>query len=134
MTHHRSERVADQIRAELARMITAEVRDPEVGFVTVTAVDLSHDMRNAKVFVSILGEDQERALRALRRATAFLRRGLARRAGLRFTPELRFEIDTSIDGGFRIDKLLGEISDARPSDAPDDGTPDDDTPGEEENG
>ena len=111
MSHNRSERVADQIRAELARLLAEEVRDPRIGFVTVTAVELSPDMRNARVYVSILGDDPETSLRALRRATPFLKRGIARRAGLRFTPELRFAIDESISGGFRIEKLLGEIRD-----------------------
>ena len=109
-------------------------RDPEVGFVTVTAVDLSPDMRHARVFVSILGDEQERSLQALRRAKAFLKRGLARRAGLRFTPDLRFEIDESIAGGFRIEKLLGRIRDERPADAPDAPPSDDPPSGEEENG
>ena len=96
----------------------------------MTEVDLSHDMRNARSSSSILGEDQERVADGAAPGHRLPRRGLARRAGLRFTPELRFEIDTSIDGGFRIDKLLGEISDARPSTT----RRDDDTPGEEENG
>jgi ribosome-binding factor A len=129
VSHHRPERVADQIRAELARMLAEEVRDPRIGFVTVTAVELSPDMRNARVFVSVLGDEPEASLRALRRATSFLKRGIARRAGLRFTPELRFAIDDSISGGFRIEKLLGEIRDARPGDGSP-REPDDSPPGE----
>ena len=63
----------------------------------------------ATVFVSALGDDQEQTLRALRRATPFLKRGLARRAGLRFTPELRFLHDSSISTGCRVEKLLHEL-------------------------
>jgi ribosome-binding factor A len=111
MSVNRSQRVGDRIREELARLLSEEVRDPGVGFVTITGVDLSPDMRNARVHVSALGKSEETVLRALRRATPFLRRGLARRAGLRFTPELRFAIDPSIAQGSRVDRLLREIQD-----------------------
>ena len=106
---HRNQRLADRVREEIARLIREEVRDPRVGFVTVTGVDLSPDLRHANVFVSILGENQDESLRALRRAAPFLRRGVAQHAGLRFTPELRFEIDESIDTGFRVDEVLEGI-------------------------
>ena len=109
MSHDRQGRVADQIRAELARLLAEEVRDPRIGFVTVTAVELSPDMRHARVFVSALGDDLEQTLRALRRATPFLKRGLARRSGLRFTPELRFLHDSSISTGFRVEELLHDL-------------------------
>jgi ribosome-binding factor A len=113
MTHHRSERVGDRVREELARLLTEEVGDPRVGFVTITEVDLSPDMRHARVYVSVLGQDQQTALQALRRATPFLRRGLARRSGLRFTPELRFSIDASVSTGHRVEDLLREIRNDR---------------------
>jgi ribosome-binding factor A len=113
MSVNRSQRVGDRIREELARLLSEEVRDPGVGFVTITGVDLSPDMRNARVHVSALGQSEETVLRALRRATPFLRRGLARRAGLRFTPELRFAIDPSVEQGSRVDRLLREIRDER---------------------
>jgi len=103
----RSERVADRIRDDLARLLLEQVRDPEVGFVTLTAVELSPDLRHARVFVSIL-EDETRSLEALRRATPFLRRALARQSGLRFVPKLRFEADRSTATGFRVERLLAE--------------------------
>ena len=109
MSTKRSGRVADQVRQELASLLRDGVRDPRVGFVTLTDVELSPDLRHARVFVSFIGDDPESSLRALRRAAPFLRRSLARTAGLRFTPELRFEIDTSIDSGFRVDRILDEI-------------------------
>ena len=114
----RADRVADEIRQALARILQAEMRDPRVGFVTLTDVELSPDLRHARVFVSFIGADADPALRVLRRAAPFLRRSLAREAGLRFTPELRFEIDASIDGGFRVDRILDEISEQR-DDLPD---------------
>ena len=109
MTHHRPDRVADRIREELAKLLSKEVRDPGLGFVTLTGVDLSPDMKHARVFVSVLGSDAEPSLDALRRATPFLRRGLARGAGLRFTPQLRFALDPAVTSGNRVETLLQEI-------------------------
>lgn len=120
MTHERPVRVADRIREELARLLNEEVRDPGLGFVTLTGVDLSPDMRQARVFVSVLGSDTEPSLEALRRATPFLRRGLARGAGLRFTPQLRFALDPAVTSGSRVEELLQEIHGER------DGEPEDD--------
>ena len=108
MTGHRGERVADVVRAELARALREDVRDPLLGFVTLTAVRLAPDLRSARVYVSVLDRDADRTLAALRRAGPFLRRVLAQRAGLRFTPELRFVFDPSLATGSRIDELLRE--------------------------
>jgi ribosome-binding factor A len=114
---HRSERVADLIRRELARLLQEELRDPRVGFVTLTGVDLSPDLKNARVYVSVLGEDHEGPLRALERATPFLRRKLAGQAGLRFTPTLRFVFDASVETGERVESILAELRAARSDDA-----------------
>jgi ribosome-binding factor A len=106
MTIRRGDRVADQIRAELARALREDVRDPLLGFVTLTTVRLASDLRTARVYISVLDRDVERTLAALRRATPFLRRVLARNAGLRFTPELHFVFDPSLVTGSRIEDLL----------------------------
>jgi len=119
MTVRRGERMADLIRAELARALREEVRDPSLGFVTLTAVDLSPDLRSARVYVSVLDADAERTLDGLRRATPFLRRTLARNAGLRFTPDLRFVFDPSLARGSRIERLLREALPEEPE-SPDD--------------
>jgi ribosome-binding factor A len=103
--------VGERIQDELARLIREEVRDPRVGFVTLTGVDLSHDLRHAKVYVSVLGDDMDETLRALGHATPFLKRELGRRAGLKHTPSLRFLEDRSIRGAQRIENLLDEIAD-----------------------
>ena len=108
MTGRRGERMADLIRAELARALRDEVRDPLLGFVTLTEVRLSADLRTARVYVSVLDRDPRGTLAGLRRATPFLRRVLARSAGLRFTPDLRFVFDPSLASGSRIDELLRE--------------------------
>ena len=111
MTVRRGERVADVIRAVLARALREEVRDPLLGFVTLTGVRLAPDLRSARVYISVLGGEAERTLEALRRAAPFLRRTLARRAGLRFTPALRFVFDPTLESGSRIDELLRRTHD-----------------------
>jgi len=108
MTVRRGDRMADLIRAELARALREDVRDPALGFVTLTAVHLSSDLRSARVYVSVLDGEAERSLEGLRRAAPFLRRVLARNVSLRFTPDLRFVFDPSLATGSRIDRLLRE--------------------------
>ena len=109
MTIRRPERVADMIRLELARVLREEVRDPRVGFVTLTDVQLSPDLRSARVFVSTLDQDEQETLDALGRATPFIRRALARKAELRFTPSLQFIFDHSLATGSRVESLLQAI-------------------------
>ena len=116
MTRDRSRQLADHVREVLARLLHDRVRDPRIGFVTLTDVDLSPDLKHASVFVSVLGSEPEQALQALNGAASFLRTALAREAGLRFTPRLRFLIDESVAGGFRMERLL---EDTRPREAGD---------------
>jgi len=111
VTRHRPERIGDLVRHVLARLLREELRDPRVGFVTVTEVTMSPDLRHARVWVSILGSDPADALTALGRALPFLRRALAREARLRFTPELHFALDESIAGGDRVERILQGLSD-----------------------
>ena len=108
---HRSERVAEQIRGVLADLIRDELRDPRIGFVTLTGVALSPDLKQARVFVSRLGSESERAaaVEALNHAVPFLRRSLADRARLRFTPGLRFVSDATLERGSRVEALIQEI-------------------------
>lgn len=109
MAHH-SARVADRVRRVLAQAIQSEVRDPGLGFVTMTDVKLSPDLHYAVVYVTILGEQTaETSLHALNRAVPFLRRTLARRAGLRHTPELRFVNDEAAERGMRLEELFDEL-------------------------
>ncbi len=104
----RSRRVADEIRGEIARLLLREAHDPRLGFVTITAVEMSPDLRSARVFVSTLegGEKRAHSLEALRSAAGFLRREVGHNLGLRFAPALDFRIDTSIETGRRIEDLL----------------------------
>lgn len=122
VTTHRPERLAELILDILARLVREELRDPRIGFVTLTGVRVSADLRHARVFVSRLGVAAERAasVAALNGAAPFLRRALALQARLRRTPDLAFVEDTSLETGFRVDHLLEEIEKDRPA-APDDG-------------
>ena len=120
----RPERVADQIRGELASLLTREVHDPGVGFVTLTRVRVTPDLQQAHVYYTALGDEKSRrdTERALARATGFLRRQIGARLRLKRTPELTFHYDESIAGQDRIEQLLSEIH-AQP--APPDDTNDD---------
>ncbi len=112
MTTHRAERMADVIREILARLLREEVRDPRIGFVTLTDVKMSPDLKHARVYFSVLGGAAPRAEagKALAHAAPFLRRALARETRLRYAPEIHFEADPSLDSGFRVDALLREIA------------------------
>ena len=107
----RPDRVADQIRAELAQLLAREVHDPGIGFVTLTRVQVSPDLQQARVFYTALGDEKAQASsrRALDRAAPFLRRQIGARLRLKRTPELRFIYDESIAGQDRIEQLLSEI-------------------------
>ena len=110
MTHRRNERVAEEIRGVLAEAIR-DVRDPLVGFVTLTGIDLSPDLRQARVYVSRIGTEADRdaAVLALNNACSFLRRAVAERARLRFTPALRFVSDATIERGSRVEAIIKEF-------------------------
>jgi ribosome-binding factor A len=107
----RPERVADQIRGELASLLAREVHDPGIGFVTLTRVQISPDLQSARVYYTALGDDKARAAtaQALDRATPFLRRQIGSRLRLRRTPDLKFVYDPSIAGQDRIEQLLSEL-------------------------
>ena len=122
----RPERVADQIRGELGMLLMREVHDPGLGFVTITRVQVSPDLQQARVFYTSLGraEDDSRARRdsqrALERAGPFLRRQIGSRLRLRRVPELQFIYDESIAGQDRIEQILNELHAAdRPAGAGD---------------
>ena len=109
--YKRAERVADQIRMEVADILARKIKDPRVGFITVTDVDLSPDLRVARVYVSSLhdGEQKDLALEGLINAVGFIRGELGRRLELRYTPELIFCQDGSRQQGTRIDQLLDSL-------------------------
>lgn len=111
MSFRRADRVSDQFRRELSDIILRRMKDPRIGHVTVTGVEVSKDIRYAKVYVSVLGDAAARAttMDGLRRATGFIRTELGRRVRLRHIPEILFRYDESIEQGTRMDQLLREI-------------------------
>ncbi len=108
-TFKRSERVSDQMKHEIADILMRKIKDPRIGFVTVTDVEVADDLRNAKVFVSVYGGDKEETLKGLKSATAFIRLELGRRMRMRFIPELLFRFDATVEQGAHIMELLHEI-------------------------
>src|SRR3989441_9775243 len=107
----RPDRVAEQIRSELALVLARQVHDPGIGFVTLTRVQISPDLQSARVFYTALGDVTARrsSARALDRAAPFLRRQIGSRLRLKRVPELKFLYDESIAGQDRIEQLLNEI-------------------------
>ena len=115
----RTDRLDSQIRHELMDLLQREMKDPRLGFATITRVETARDLGHARVWVSVLGTDAERArtMDALRVATPWLRRRLGERLALRHVPELTIRHDESIESGDRVLRIIQELSDERP-DAP----------------
>lgn len=108
----RPERVAQRMRRDIAQILEHKLRDPRIGsLVSVTDVEVTRDLSFARVYVSVLGEERERVsvLEALRHAAGFVRHELGPTLGLREVPEIRFEIDDSLERGARVDELLKRI-------------------------
>ncbi|MFQ5816714.1 MAG: 30S ribosome-binding factor RbfA [Terriglobia bacterium] len=107
----RPQRVGEQIREEISSLLLRELKDPRIGFATVTAVRVSPDLRHARVYVSVLGsaEQRQESLRGLEAASSFLRRELSHRLRMHHVPALRFELDTTLEQGARIEELLEEV-------------------------
>src|SRR3954454_11262731 len=110
MKSDRMRRVDEAVREVLSDAITSDLKDPRVGFVTVTAVDTSPDLRHARVHVSVLGDDKERRLSmaALESAHGFLQRRVAAELRLKHTPQLTFVYDDTAERADRVERLLAE--------------------------
>ncbi len=108
----RTQRVAGEIQRELAQIIQQELRDPRLGLVTISAVEVTKDMAHAKVFITLMDPDQDVAatLKVLKHASGFLRHALGKRILLRVLPELHFVYDSSLDEGMRISALLNAVA------------------------
>jgi ribosome-binding factor A len=107
----RPQRLALQIQQEVSIMIFRDMKDRRVGFVTVTGVRVSPDLRHARVFISLMGSEEEKqeSVAALNHATGWVRHELGQRIRMRFVPEIVFLLDTSQDYGEHIDQLIDEI-------------------------
>jgi ribosome-binding factor A len=123
---HRQEKLGELIAAELSELLRTRLKDPRVGFASITHVEVSGDLRHAKVFVSVMGSEEEQAasMRGLKNAGGFLRHELASRIVLRFMPELTFKLDTSIAEGARILELIAQVEEeeSRRTESGSDGT------------
>jgi ribosome-binding factor A len=104
--------VGEQMKKELGDIIGRKIKDPRIGFVTVTDVQVSGDLQQAKVFISVLGDEEQRqnTLKGLAKAKGFIRSEIGQRIRLRKTPEIQFEFDESIDYGNRIETLLHQLN------------------------
>jgi len=111
----RSERVGEVILGEISRLLLREVKDPRIGFVTLTGIDLTDDLRHAKVYISALGDEdaRQKTLEGLSSCAGFLRSRLGRELRLRYVPELAFHWDTSIAQGVRISQVIDELKVSR---------------------
>lgn len=107
----RTERVGDLIAREVSIIIDRELKDPAIGFVTVTGAKVTEDLRYADIYVSVLGDEGKRkkSMAGLKRASAYVRSLVGNRVRLRHIPEIRFKFDDSLVRGEEIDRLLGEI-------------------------
>jgi len=108
-TFKRAARVGDQMKQEIADILMRKIKDPRIGFVTITDVEITDDLKNAKVFVSVYGGDKDASLKGLKSASPFIRSELGRRMRLRVVPEILFRFDSTVEQGAHIMELLRDI-------------------------
>ena len=111
MAKMRAERLAELIKEEISNIIFREVKDPRIGFLSITDVEVSGDLRNANIYVSVYGKEEERksTLEGLEKAKGFMRKLLGERISVYHTPELNFRYDQSLEYGAYINKLLEKV-------------------------
>lgn len=111
MEGKRSEKVADLIHKEISEMLVKTIKDPRIGFVTITRVAVSEDYRSAKVYFSVTGtvEERQRSMEGLNSAKGYVRKELGRRIRLRYTPEIIFKFDPSIEYAIHIGEVIRHI-------------------------
>lgn len=107
----RIEKVSQQLKRELSLIVQNDLKDPRIGFITITRVEMSADLRYAKVYFSILGNDQQKkdSLTALKKASGFIRKLIGAKIRLRYTPQLMFRLDESSEYSFHISELLDNL-------------------------
>lgn len=115
MQFKRSIQVAEALKREASDIIANSLKDPRLGFITVTGADMADDLRYARIFISILGDEDARkkSLQGLESAKGFVRRELGQRLRLKFTPEIDFKFDETVAQGDRIDRLLHQLSEEK---------------------
>ena len=112
MPNRRQIQVADAVQQHMSYLLQRELKDPRIGFATVTSVEMSPDLRYARIFISVMGtpDEQRATMDALASGKGFIRRELAARLDLRFAPEVQFKLDTSAEYSDRINRLLNELN------------------------
>src|SRR5690625_2378805 len=112
MNNIRANRVAEQMKKELGDILSRKVKDPRIGFVTVTDVQVTGDLQQAKIFISVFGSENEKqeTLIGLANSKGFIRSEIGRRIRLRKTPEISFEVDEAIEYGNKIEKLIRDLN------------------------
>ncbi|HMM05748.1 MAG TPA: 30S ribosome-binding factor RbfA [Clostridiales bacterium] len=110
MSKHRDDRIGEELKKEISDIIQNEMKDPDLGFVSIVLVEVSRDLRVAKIYYSVMGSEEEiaKTKQAMKRSAGFVRHELAGRLSLRYTPELVFIYDNSIEHGIRINRILNE--------------------------
>lgn len=118
---YRERRVADAIRDIVAEIVLTKISDPKIGFVTITRCSLSRDLRNATVFFTVMGDEEQQkvTLLHLEHARGFIRHLLGRRLKMKFLPVLHFAVDEILLQEERIDKILDELNPEKPKETPD---------------
>lgn len=115
MSFPRVNRISEEYKREISDIINHEIKDPRIAdFTSVTNVEVTKDLRYAKVYISVLGDDEkkEQTMQGLKSAAGYVRKEIAQRVKLRYTPEIIFELDTSIEHGIYISKLIDEANKA----------------------
>jgi ribosome-binding factor A len=120
MNHNykRADRVSDLLKAEISQMLLKEVKDPHIGFMTITGVEVSKDLHVANVFYTILGDEKQvsESAQALSRVSHFIKRQLGKRLRMRYIPDIIFRYDHSLEYGAKIDNILGHLKDSEETD------------------
>lgn len=113
----RSVQVAEELRKIISQILLEDLNDPGIGFVTITRVELTDDLRFARVFYSIFGSDEEKETteKALFKSMRIIRKLAVERLNMRYAVDIRFEADESLDAGFRIDEILKKIKEQKPN-------------------
>ena len=108
---NRQKRLGELLKQEISELITREIKDPRIGFVSITSVDLSPDLRNAKIYISVIGNEKEKksSLAGLNSAVSFIKRELGRRLRLKYMPDLTIIYDDSIEKAAHISALIDSV-------------------------
>jgi ribosome-binding factor A len=111
LSYKRADRLGEFIQIEVSDIILRKIKDPRISLVTITGVDVSDDLRMARIYFSVMGDEKQlrKAMDGLKSATGFIKKSLGSRLDLRNVPDIEFHYDPSFEYGERIDKLLGEI-------------------------